>query len=159
MDRHHVFTSKEILERTGISRATLNNYISSGLLPRPDVLPPDPADGSAPRIGYFPDDTITRILEIQRLKSEGWSMGRIAQHFAGGGSALPVPAATPLAGLPAAAPRLPAETVEPGGFFEEVDHPAYGLGPGFELLWANAAVQGGVVGRLLGWPSTPPWTA
>ena len=52
-----LLTSKEIIERTGISRATLNNYISSGLVARPQVLPPNPQDGGAPRIGYFPDDT------------------------------------------------------------------------------------------------------
>ena len=56
-----MLTSKEIIERTGISRATLNNYIASGLVPRPQVLPPGPQDGAAPRIGYFPDDTVARI--------------------------------------------------------------------------------------------------
>lgn len=76
-----MLSSKEILERTGISRATLNNYISAGLIPRPSVLPPDPQDGGAPRIGYFPDDTIERIESIQRLKREGWSLGRILERF------------------------------------------------------------------------------
>src|SRR5437868_7729921 len=76
-----MLSSKEILERTGISRATLNNYISAGLVPRPDVLPPGPQDGGAPRLGYFPDDTIERIETIQRLKREGWSLGRILQFF------------------------------------------------------------------------------
>ena len=50
-----MLTSKEIIERTGISRATLNNYIASGLVARPQVLPPGPEHGAAPRIGYFPD--------------------------------------------------------------------------------------------------------
>lgn len=86
-----MLSSKEILERTGISRATLNNYISAGLVPRPDVLPPDPEDGGAPRIGYFPDDTIERIETIQRLKREGWSLGRILESFASPGAG-PTPA-------------------------------------------------------------------
>jgi hypothetical protein len=77
-----LLTSKEIIERTGISRATLNNYIASGLVPRPQVLPPGPQDGAAPRIGYFPDDTIARVETIQRLKQQGWSITRIAEHFA-----------------------------------------------------------------------------
>jgi class 3 adenylate cyclase len=90
-----MLSSKEILERTGISRATLNNYIAAGLVPRPDVLPPDPEDGGAPRIGYFPDDTIERIETIQRLKREGWSLGRILESFAATGSAAsPVPVST-----------------------------------------------------------------
>ena len=76
-----MLTSKEIIERTGISRATLNNYIASGLVPRPQVLPPGPEHGAAPRIGYFPDDTVTRIEAIQRLKREGWSIARIAEHL------------------------------------------------------------------------------
>ena len=95
-----MLSSKDVLERTGISRATLNNYIGTGLVPRPDVLPPQ--EGGAPRIGYFPDDTVERIAQIQRLKQEGWSIARIAAHFAGGDAA-PAP------------PRAPTETPEPRG--------------------------------------------
>lgn len=76
-----MLSSKEILERTGISRATLNNYIAAGLVIRPEVLPPGPQDGGAPRLGYFPDDTVERIETIQRLKGEGWSLARILQYF------------------------------------------------------------------------------
>ena len=100
-----MLTSKEIIERTGISRATLNNYIASGLVPRPQVLPPGPEHGAAPRIGYFPDDTIARVEAIQRLKREGWSIARIAEHLAAhppGQGPAPVP--TPLTRMT----RLPA---------------------------------------------------
>lgn len=76
-----MLNSKDILEQTGISRATLNNYIGWGIVPKPEVLPPEPQDGGAPRLGYFPDDVVARIGEIQRLKKEGWSMPRIAEHF------------------------------------------------------------------------------
>ena len=100
-----MLTSKEILERTGISRATLNNYIAGGLVARPEVLPPGPEHGDAPRIGYFPDDTIGRIEAIQRMKREGWTMARIAEHFARGGAA----AAARAAASPAA-PALPERT-------------------------------------------------
>ena len=86
-----MLSSKEVLERTGISRATLNNYIGSGLVPRPEVLPPSPEHGAAPRIGYFPDDTVDRIGQIQRLKQQGWSIARIAAHLAGG-AAIEAPA-------------------------------------------------------------------
>lgn len=77
----HLLNSKEILEQTGISRATLNNYIGWGIVPKPEVLPPEPQDGGAPRLGYFPADVVTRIADIQRLKKEGWSMPKIAEHF------------------------------------------------------------------------------
>lgn len=93
-----MLNSKEILEQTGISRATLNNYIGWGIVPKPEVLPPEPQDGGAPRIGYFPDEIVGRITEIQRLKKDGWSMARIAGHFGARGAApAPVQAATPAA--------------------------------------------------------------
>jgi class 3 adenylate cyclase len=76
-----VLNSKDVLEKTGLSRATLNNYISWGIVGKPQVLPPEPQDGAAPRIGYFPDDVLQRIADIQQLKSQGWSMTRIAEHF------------------------------------------------------------------------------
>jgi class 3 adenylate cyclase len=117
-----LLTSKEIIEKTGISRATLNNYIASGLVPRPQVLPPGPQDGAAPRIGYFPDDTIARVEAIQRLKREGWSIPRIAEHFIAhppaAGSAPPAfQAAPPIPPLPTETASLfaaaPATTAAP----------------------------------------------
>ena len=90
-----MLNSKEILEQTGISRATLNNYIGLGIVPRPEVLPPEPQDGGAPRIGYFPDAIVGRIAEIQRLKKDGWSMAKIAARFG------PAPGAAAVAGDPA----------------------------------------------------------
>ena len=102
-----MLSSKEVLERTGISRATLNNYIGSGLVPRPEVLPPSPEHGAAPRIGYFPDDTVDRIGQIQRLKQQGWSIARIAAHLAGGA---PVEAPAP---APASQPPVIHRVAEP----------------------------------------------
>jgi class 3 adenylate cyclase len=108
-----VLNSKELLEKTGISRATLNNYIGWGIVPKPDVLPPGPKDGAAPRIGYYPDETVARVAEIQRLKKDGWGMQRIAEHFASGptpaGVALPPSAPAP--SRPSA--RSPAAEHEP----------------------------------------------
>lgn len=94
-----MLSSKEVLERTGISRATLNNYIGSGLVPRPEVLPPSPEHGAAPRIGYFPHDTVDRIGQIQRLKQQGWSIARIAAHLAGG-APVEAPARAPASQAP-----------------------------------------------------------
>lgn len=110
-----MLTSKDILERTGLSRATLNNYISAGLIARPEVLPPGPMDGDAPRIGYFPDDTVERIETIQRLKREGWSLGRIVEFFARGGDAAPVaPAEAGAPPAPAPASLAPAASAPAG---------------------------------------------
>ena len=130
-----MLTSKEIIERTGISRATLNNYIASGLVPRPQVLPPGPQHGAAPRIGYFPDDTIARVEAIQRLKREGWSITPHRRALRG------APARRPSAGpggRPPASrwprcrrsrprrrpPRAPGRSVAPP-VAGDVRHPAY----------------------------------
>ena len=138
-----MLNSKELLEKTGISRATLNNYIALGIVPRPEVLPPEPQDGAAPRIGYFPAETLQRITEIQRLKNEGWSMSRIAAHF--GASPQPVPhdpgeaRTTPVtADASLAAPRRDMPRLS----IDEIAHPAYLVGLDFSVLWFNAASAG-----------------
>ena len=117
-----MLTSKEVLERTGISRATLNNYIANGLVPRPDVQPPGPEHGAAPRIGYFPDGTVERIEQIHRFKRQGWSMARIAAHFSGGPeSQAPVPHDPRFEDLAPLAPTPPA--VHPQRMQEGTVHP------------------------------------
>lgn len=159
-----MLTSKEIIERTGISRATLNNYIASGLVARPQVLPPGPEHGAAPRIGYFPDDTIERVETIQRLKREGWSISRIAGHFAAQGagrapvqahSAAPVPLEVPRP-LPAAgaapAPVAVVAPVEPALRLTRavLAHPAYLVDDGLRLVWMNDEARHGALSPLAG---------
>ncbi len=141
MPRPSLLNSKELLEKTGISRATLNNYIALGIVPRPEVLPPEPQDGAAPRIGYFPQETAQRIAEIQRLKHEGWSMGRIAAHF----GAAPTPESPPPAeGVARPFPGVPAvdrPQVQdlPRLSIDDLAHPAYLVGSDLGVLWFNAA--------------------
>lgn len=72
-------TSKEILDRAGISRATLNNYISWGLLPKPEVRRPEAGSSRARRLGYFPESALERIQEISRLKKSGIRMEAIIE--------------------------------------------------------------------------------
>lgn len=139
-----MLTSKEVLEATGISRATLNNYISWGIVPRPEVLPPEPSDGAAPRIGYFPDDVLARIAEVQRLKREGWSITRITAHFRDG------PTTAPVVHRPAVpAQRAPAGGL-PGLSVKDVAHPAYMVDAGFRVVWLNDAA------RSPAWPNQAP---
>jgi adenylate cyclase len=141
-----LLTSKELLEKTGISRATLNNYISWGIVPKPEVLPPEPRDGAAPRIGYFPDEVAARIEEIQRLKREGWSITRIAEHFAG--------QASPMGGtlLKKAAPSVASSAAQPGVMptlaIDEIAHPAYIVNNRFQVVWFNAVAGAGVLRAL-----------
>jgi adenylate cyclase len=136
-----LLNSKELLEKTGISRATLNNYISWGIVPKPEVLPPEPQDGAAPRIGYFPDEVADRIAEIQRLKREGWSITRIAEHF-GGRENVPSAGEPPRRSL-GSAPAIPDRAVRLPGL--SIDEQAYMVNQRFELVWFNAAAVAGVL--------------
>jgi len=77
----HLISSKEILQKTKISRATLNNYIKMGILPRPIVQPPKDAIKGVKKIGYFPREVLDRIETVKRLKKEGRSMEDIAASF------------------------------------------------------------------------------
>jgi hypothetical protein len=56
-------SSKEILARTGISRATLNNYIGLNLIPPPTVRKPKEIGGPT-KIGYFPEWVVDRIDDL-----------------------------------------------------------------------------------------------
>lgn len=76
-----LISSKEILETTGISRATLNNYIKIGILPRPVVQRPKDTIRGVKKIGYFPREMLKRIETVKRLKKEGLSMEEIAGRF------------------------------------------------------------------------------
>lgn len=79
-----MLTSRTLLEATGISRATLNNYIAMGLLPRPEVRRQPPAPGEpAATLGYFPEWALARIEQIQSLKKSGVALEDIRQQLTG----------------------------------------------------------------------------
>ena len=107
-----MLSSKELLEKTGISRATLNNYVARGLLPRPVVARPEMRGSKQPRqLGYFPEEVVARIEQIQQWKREGLSMDEIELKLAA--------PATPEAGAARVvdAPTAPSSA-------QIVDHPA-----------------------------------
>ena len=71
-------SSIDLMQRTGLSRATLNNYIKSGILPRPVVKRPSDAEHSkAKRLGYFPDSVLGTLNKIIQSKKKGSSMEQI----------------------------------------------------------------------------------
>jgi len=135
-------TSKELLRRTGLSRATLNNYIALGLLPRPQVAPPGPNQGRARRLGYFPAATLERIAEINQLKSAGLTMAQIVARLVPAAPARA--AAEPVPPAPGAAPRLT---------LEELPHPAYLVNANVELEWWNPPALA-MLGRAAGLPGS-----
>src|SRR4030067_2045617 len=71
-------SSLDIIKKTGISRATLNNYIRMKLLPRPVVKRPKEISARARMLGYFPESVIDSIIQIKGLKKKGYSMDNIA---------------------------------------------------------------------------------
>jgi class 3 adenylate cyclase/DNA-binding transcriptional MerR regulator len=81
MSGSDLITSKEIIDKTGISRATLNNYIKMGILPKPIVRKPGPEQKGVKQIGYFPADVLDRILKVKLLKRQGNSMDEIVNLF------------------------------------------------------------------------------
>ena len=81
MSAGNLITSKEIIEKTGISRATLNNYIKMGILPKPIVRRPGPEQKNVKQIGYFPASVLESILKVKFLKQQGNSMEDISQQF------------------------------------------------------------------------------
>jgi len=135
-------TSKDLLRRTGLSRATLNNYIALGLLPRPQVAPPGPDQGRARRLGHFPASALDRILEINQLKSAGLTMAQIVARL------VPATAAAKSA-APAAAEIAP--NGSPRLTLADLTHPAYLLNPNLELEWWNTPAL-----ELLGRPDGLP---
>jgi len=146
-----MLTSKELLKRTGISRATLNNYIALGILPKPIVKRGGGEDGRAPRLGYFPVDSVQRVEEVQRLKYEGLSMANIAARFRGQEEAAarePESQAAPQA--PAVAAAETGLEAVPGTDLRvtvsDIPGPAYMVNNNFELVWWNERAARGLFG-------------
>lgn len=83
------------MAKTGISRATLNNYIGLGLLSKPEIRSGEEGERL---LGYFPESSIDRILEIKALKAQGLSMSQIVEELAVAsleGGAVEMPVARP----------------------------------------------------------------
>ena len=158
-------TGKHLTALTGISRATLYNYVGMGLLPAPDVRAPDDAGddpgGRARRIGYFPASAVEDILRIKALKRKGWSMNKIIEQMGDADGALGQD------GAPGPAPysdarhgddgKMPAEGVP---FFNQgnrltidnVDDAAYMVNNRFEVTWSNALADREFFGQAGGMP-------
>src|SRR3989338_2810899 len=145
-----MLSSKEIIDATDISRATLNNYISLGLLSKPVVTNPGGGADGPRQLGFFPDHSIERIREIQRLKREGYSMAKIAARLGtssqSGETQVPSPATPPpspppavnLQSIPASEAQVPSRL---RGTIEDIAFPAYMVNHSFELVWFNDAAR------------------
>lgn len=138
-----MLNSKQIIEMTGISRATLNNYVALGIIPNPVVkTSPDDA-GRATRLGYFEDCCVQTIQQVRELKKEGLSMIEIASQL---GTNKPAKPAEPsnLVPTPAPAPELPQGPLSKLSFDNSIDSlpgPAYMVNNNFELIWWNESAS------------------
>jgi adenylate cyclase len=141
-----LISSKDVLRITGISRATLNNYIKMGILPRPLVGKGREGMQGVKIIGYFPLDVLDRIETVKRLKSEGLSIDAIARQFHRG--------AEEVGDQPAELDEWEAEgngdahnVVSGTGdkalalTLEDFSNPSYLLNYNFEVVWINEQAE------------------
>jgi DNA-binding transcriptional MerR regulator len=145
--RDDLISSKEILRRSGISRATLNNYIKAGILPKPVVGRPQDPSTSTKKIGFFPQSCLERIEWVQRMKREGRSMEAITGMLGLEGEAGSPRAMAP--GPPAGGSEIPREGARGQPFHagrlrltvDEISFPSYLLNYDFELIWVNREAE------------------
>ena len=78
LQKASLISSIAVLARTGLSRATLNNYIKMGMIPPPIVKKPDDPSLKAKQMGYFQDSVLGTIEKIKLYKKEGRSMEEIS---------------------------------------------------------------------------------
>lgn len=148
-----MISSKELIDTTRISRATLNNYIAMGLLPRPLVSTPGREEpGRARQLGYFPDSAVERVVEIQRLKREGCTMAEIVSRLVSEVQRSEAPAVI----RPVAAPVLDGESSGevPRLTMDAIAHPAFMVNFNFEVTWFNGPAQGLLLGASSPLPPT-----
>ncbi|MGD8985825.1 MAG: MerR family transcriptional regulator [Desulfobacteraceae bacterium] len=125
----NLISSKDLLEKTGISRATLNNYIKVGIIPRPIVLGPSKGMRKVSRIGYFPRAAVERVEIVKVLKREGHSMQDIAKRFRN------LPETQPLDRITEVSGEQPELTLE------DISSPAYLINYNFEIEWINREAE------------------
>lgn len=157
---NYMLTSLEVIRTSNISRATLNNYIALGLLPRPVVgSPGNDAQTRARQIGYFPQDAIRRIERIKILKKEGIAMADIAHQLQLEGFEMAQPqtfeASRPSPPVAANQPSAPTITEalaaipETGPLrltIDQVPYPAYMVNYNLELTWYNEEARSLLLG-------------
>ena len=157
-----MISSKALIDQTGISRATLNNYIQLGILPKPVVqsLSASADEGGARVLGFFPDDSLERVQAVQILKSQGHSMAQVAERLAKTDALLEVQelqalsvgnliSNTRVAAKNQSAQSVPKTKMQSGELTLSLDtltHPAYMLNYNFELTWLNEAARKEVFG-------------
>ncbi len=159
-----MLNSKQLIEITGISRATLNNYVALGILPNPVIKTPSDEEGRATRLGYFEDDAADQIRLVQQMKKEGKTMAQIARELGNpdeseeqapqvataskSASGKSTSRKSSVAGQ--GTPGQPSFATDKGkmpssvsfdGSLDELAGPAYMVNNNFELVWWNSSAE------------------
>lgn len=144
----NLVSSKEVMSETGISRATLNNYIKMGILPRPVVKKPEEGMRGVKQIGYFPREVLARIEKVRELKLQGKAMEQIVSELKGEAGVVQEPRPVD---EPEAESKKPFDSmVERKGpicgktirlTLENISMPAYLMDYDFEIKWINPEAQ------------------
>ena len=150
-------SSLDIIRKTGISRATLNNYIKMNILPRPMIKKPEETAVRARMLGYFPISVIDSIEQIKILKKQGYVMDVIIEMLKGqdriqaSKEALMRPeslspyradAGECLQFAQTDSRIMPQERRETLNLtINEIKYPAYLLNNAFEIDWINASAE------------------
>jgi adenylate cyclase len=149
MSKKSMLTSKYLIEKTGISRATLNSYIKLGIVSKPVVSHQGFLAKGALQVGDFPADTLARIETIEQLKQAGYSISEICDQLLNEVAEASISDKTQRA-----APARPRSTGAhpvvlqsndlsggdqdgPRVTIEDLPHPAYMINHNFELIWVN----------------------
>src|SRR3990167_1497231 len=155
-----MLSSKDIIEKTCISRATLNNYINLGILSKPVVQNPGDKGGGARLLGYFPDGSLDRIELVRRLKTEGLTMAEIAARIGAQGDQgenVEKPGRTDgvvTPSVPNIRPLDPERRVLQLSI-DDMPHPAYMVNYNFEVAWYNDLARERLLGKF---KTLPPGT-
>jgi len=139
-----LISSKEILNKTGISRATLNNYIKLGILPKPIVRKPFEGLETTRKIGYFPSTVLDRLDTVKDLKREGYTIDDIANRFKEENADKKIQ-------VEKISKKFKSEAISLDRIidieeelkisFEEIDYPSYLINKNFEIVWVNEGAE------------------
>lgn len=156
-----MYTSRELMAKAGISRATLNNYIALGILPKPLVSKSARNGRSIPRIGHFPASALSIIDQVNDLKHRGVKMSDIVlavseRHDAQGAEPLALNPSAKKADSASASTAGVSSSALGGALqltLDRIEGPAYLVNPRFELEWYNDAARTALFGEHIDLPS------
>ncbi|MBN2061526.1 MAG: DUF4004 family protein [Deltaproteobacteria bacterium] len=151
----HFVSSKEVLEKTGISRATLNNYIRMGILPRPIVRKPVNSGTKIKNLGYFPQSVMERIEHVKTMKKQGNSMNEIIHILANPPAERTMDVITP-SHEGEKGDKVKYRKEDECKFKEElkltlddISYPAYLVNFDFELEWINSRAENRILNQIV----------